>query len=142
MPPMTPASAPPPASTLAHMCLPHDHIFVRSTIEEGEDERCEEEDAVHDAEGEAGLEHTAMLLHVHGHACKGISLHRISKGPKVDAGAVIIAGVAELVGSGDEGADEAQVDEADEEGVVAGLVVCEERADGPDGGEDGDDEEG
>lgn len=47
----------------------------------------------------------------------------------------------QLVGAGDEGADEAQVDEGDEESVRFRAVVGEEREDGPGSGEDRDDEE-
>ncbi len=48
---------------------------------------------------------------------------------------------AQLVDAGDEGADEAEVNEGDEEGVGARAVVGEQRGDGPGGAEDRDDEQ-
>jgi hypothetical protein len=47
----------------------------------------------------------------------------------------------QLVVGGDEGADEAEVNEGDEEGGAAGRAEADQRHDGPGAGEDGDDEE-
>ena len=47
---------------------------------------------------------------------------------------------AELVYSADEGTNETDVDEGNEEGGTPGGVTAEEGQEGPDAGEDGDDE--
>jgi hypothetical protein len=52
-----------------------------------------------------------------------------------------VVDAAQLVHARDEGAEEAGVDEADEEGVGRGAVVGEEGEDAPGQGEDGGDEE-
>lgn len=52
-----------------------------------------------------------------------------------------VGDVTELVDAGDKGPDEAEVDEGDEDGGVAGGFAAEDGYDGPGGGEDGDDEE-
>jgi len=49
-------------------------------------------------------------------------------------GAVCGADEAQFIDSGDKCADEAEVDEGDEEGIGACAVVGEERCDGPDTG--------
>jgi len=58
-----------------------------------------------------------------------------------DVGAFVVRDEAQFVNAGDEGPDEADVDEGDEEGVRFGAVVGEKGCDCPGGGEDGDDEE-
>jgi hypothetical protein len=110
----------------------------------GEQAGEEEEYAVHDAEGPARLEHGARLV---GGDAIGVEvgLGEDAQGERValgrGAGAIVAADVAQGADAADEGADDAQVDEGDEVGVVARAVVGEEGEDAPDGGEDGDDEE-
>jgi len=58
-----------------------------------------------------------------------------------DVRAVLVGYAAQLVDPCDQGADETEVDEGDEEGVVFRAVVGEEGADCPGGREHGDDEE-
>lgn len=104
----------------------------------------EEENAIHDAKGPAGLEHGAGLVDrdavgVDVGGAEDAEAQRV--GLLVDVGAGVAADAAQVPDAGDEGAHEAQVDEGDEVRVVAAAVVGEEGEDGPDGGEDGDDEE-
>jgi hypothetical protein len=102
------------------------------------------EDAVHDAKGEAGLEHGAWLVRVEAPAGardaeaarRATPVAAAAKRDTVGAG-----DAAQVVDAGDEGADKEQVDEGDEAGVGRGAVVAEEGEDGPGEGEDGDDEE-
>lgn len=58
-----------------------------------------------------------------------------------EVAAARIGDVAKFVDAGDEGADEAEVDEGDEDGGVAGGSAAENGEDSPGGCEDGDDEE-
>ncbi len=114
-------------------------------MEPGEHGRDEEEDAVHDTEGKAGLEHAARLV--------DRDVKPIDAGGAEDAegdiqsvaaremGAVGISDEAQVVHASDEGTDESQIDESDELGVGAAAMVAEEGEDGPDQGEHRDDEE-
>ncbi|KGQ11709.1 hypothetical protein BBAD15_g2551 [Beauveria bassiana D1-5] len=100
------------------------------------------EDAVDNGKCPDGLEHVAGPLVAPG---QGGKVAAELAGPAVAearvAGAVGGADVAQVVDAGDEGADNGNVDEADEEGVGRGAVVAEEGEEGPGEGEDGDDEE-
>lgn len=102
-----------------------------------------EEDAVHDAKGPGGLEHGARLVGAQvvvgsgdGDAAEGATPLTIPD----QRGAVGARDAAQVVDGGDEGANEAQVDESDEAGVGRRAVVAEEGEDGPGEGKDGDDE--
>jgi len=106
--------------------------------------RNKKEDAIHDAKGPRGLEHTAGLVDgdavgVHFGLAEDAEGQRVALGGNVAA--VVAADAAQVPDAGDEGADEAQVDEGDEVAVGARAVVGEEGADGPHGREDRDDEE-
>lgn len=104
-------------------------------MEPGEHGRDEEEDAVHDTEGKAGLEHAARLV--------DRDVKPIDAGGAEDAegdiqsvaaremGAVGISDEAQVVHASDEGTDESQIDESDELGVGAATVVAEQRRYGP-----------
>lgn len=115
-------------------------------VEPGEDGGEEEEDAVHDAKGEAGLEHGARLVD------RGVdAVVRVgrAKGPKVDieatAGADVYAvgvgNVAQIPDSGDEGTHKAEIDNGDKQGIGGRAVVAEEGEDGPGEREHRDDEQ-
>lgn len=103
------------------------------------------EDAIHDAKRKARLQHRTMLVCVQmerrlpGNTIIVDGDGEIAVGGEV--GAVRIAYVTELVNASDEGADEAEVDEGDEEGRVPRRFAAEDGRDGPGGSEDGDDEE-
>jgi hypothetical protein len=97
----------------------------------------EEGDDVHDAKGEAGLEHGAALVGapVDADARAGDLDVAEVDGPVVagagDVGAVGPGDAAQEVDGGDEGAEEEGVDEGDEAGVARRAVVEEEAEDGP-----------
>lgn len=105
-------------------------------VEPGEDGGEGEEDAVHDAEGEGGLEHGARLV--------GADVEAVDAGRPEDAeadvppvarddvGAVGARDEAQVVDGGDEGAEEAQVDQSHEARVGAAAVVAEEGEQRPD----------
>lgn len=115
-----------------------------ATVHPGERRGEEEEDAVHDAQGEAGLEHAAGLVRVQAQVAARV----IAEGPQRDApvdgaddGAVGAGDEAQRVDAGDEGADEAQIDQGNELRVGAAAVVAEQGEDGPEHGDHGDDKE-
>jgi len=113
-------------------------------VDDGHHRRDEEEDGVHDTEREARLEHAARLVdadvkRVEGRASQDAEI-RLVRAVGRDRGAVHARDKAEIIDSRDEGADESQVDEADEARVGAGPVVAEQGEKGPGEAEDGDDE--
>jgi hypothetical protein len=102
------------------------------------------EDAVHDAKGEAGLEHGAGPVGaepVAGARDGDAGGGAVPGAAAAPGDAVGVGDAAQVVDGGDEGADKEQVDEGDEAGVSRGAVVAEEGEDGPGKGEDRDDEE-
>jgi hypothetical protein len=126
----------------------HDDVLLAAVVAAADHGReqagDEEEDAVHDAEDPAGLEHGAGLVDVdakriHVRGAEDAEAQRV--GLLVDVGARVAGDAAQVPDAGDEGADEAEVDEGDEVRVVARAVVGEEGEDGPHGRQDGDDEE-
>ena len=133
--------APPPVR-LCNLRLPS---IPASVHEKQQNARYEKEDAIHYAKCKARLQHRAILI--------GIEMEgRISADAIIidghgevtvcgEACAVCVGDVAKFVDAGDEGADEAEVDEGDEDGGIAGGFATENGYDGPGGGQDGDDEE-
>jgi len=114
-------------------------------MEESQDRRYEEEDDIHDPERKTSLLHRALLIGTEMDASYG-SGPEIAKGDRVwraggYVGAVLVGDVAEGVDAADECADEEEIDEGNEAGVVGRAVVGEECCDGPSEGEDGDNEE-
>lgn len=100
-PPPRMRMAPPPLSLLVAAIAVHP----------GQDGGAEEHDDVHDAEGEAGLEHGAGLRDLDADVGDGEGAEE--EGPVAiagDASAVGPGNVAEEVHGGDEGADETEVD--------------------------------
>ncbi|KFY12334.1 hypothetical protein V491_06832, partial [Pseudogymnoascus sp. VKM F-3775] len=131
-PPAAPASpAPPPRAVPvpAAVALPlHDHhLLLVSSVHECQHAREEEEEAVHNRQRPACLEHRTCLAERDAIAakCHTPQQRKASRG----------------VDSPDEGTDEREINESDEAGVVFGTVVGEEGANGPDDGENDDDEE-
>ena len=111
----------------AHHLFPHDDfVSVMPVQEHRQDRRDEEEDGVHDAKRPRCLEHRTVLVDV-GRPRRIAANAEIAKWAEADVDgrggevcAVGLADAAQLVVSGDEGADEAEVDEGDEEGGAAG----------------------
>ena len=115
--------------------------------EQRQDERDEEEHRVHNPKRPRRLQHRAVLVDID-RPWRIAADAKIAERPESDvdgreleACAVGLADAAELVVGGNEGADEAEVDEGDEEGRAAGGAEAEEGHDGPGTGEDRDDEE-
>lgn len=118
---------------------------VAAVAKGGEGGRGKEDD-VHDGKGPAGLEHGAGLVGLPAPVRDGDVGGRVpgrcgGGGEGAAAAAVGVGDAAKLVDGGDEGGEEAEVDEGDEVGVCGRAVVAEEGEDGPGEGEDGDDEE-
>lgn len=92
------------------------------------------EDAVHDAESPAGLEHRARLR-VAPVIAQAVHLSTADKVPpdirlrRIVAGS--IADAAKVVDCGDESADNSDVDEGHKQGVMRRAVVAEEGENGP-----------
>jgi len=116
---------------------------------EEDKESDEEENNIHDAERETGLEHRARLIQMQAKRIRNAAAPR--KDSNIEAARVRIpltplrtiplGDGAEIVDASNQSADEEQVDNGDEHGGVAGRVVGDKRRQSPDGGEDGDDEE-
>jgi hypothetical protein len=105
--------------------------------------RIEEKDAVHDAKREARLQHRARLIHI-GREGRVGRLPEVSERAQADVqrgggeiGAAGVGDVAKLDHTRDESADEAHVDERDEDGRLARRSVAEESRDTPDQRQDG-----
>ena len=109
----------------------------------------EKEDAIHDSECKAGLQHCACLIRVHGDwtACAAAGAAAIDAeacpevGVDTKVGAVGIGNKPQLVDTCNKGADEAEVNKRDEDGGIAGRFATEQGNDCPHTGEDGDDKE-
>jgi hypothetical protein len=131
-PPRPRVAAPAAVTASPDGLLPDDLLGVMLVQEQRQDERNEEENGIHDPECPRRLEHPAALVDV----CHPW---------RIDAGTVgrkrAVVSVTELVIGGDEGADEAEVDESDKAGIAAGRAEAEECVNSPGAGEDGDDEE-
>ncbi|KAI9642424.1 hypothetical protein NHQ30_009229 [Ciborinia camelliae] len=103
------------------------------------------EDTIHDTKSKAGLQHGAGLLDLHAHAMD----IGAAKRPEIDivpraivhGCAVGVRDEAQCVDAGDERPHETEIDEGDEERVVARAVVREEGGDRPGASEHGHDEE-
>lgn len=93
------------------------NIIPGSVHKDQDQERDEEEDAIHDAEGEARFLHcTGFLYGGRNPARTGDSIGshaQVCWATVGDAGAVGVGDAAELINAGYEGADEAEVDEGD-----------------------------
>jgi len=141
MTPMTPTSAMPMSRI---MRLAHHHLLLAAPPHhQRQKTRDGKENAVHDPEHEAGLQHRARFVRVHAYARTGRRKPDEGDVPEGGGGggAVGVRDEAQLVDGADEGADEEQVDEGYEERIGLGAVVGEERAEGPAGAQHGDDEE-
>ena len=119
-----------PAATVAAPAPPDlgllDDGGLMAVHEESERRSPEEEDAIHDPEGERGLEQSAGLVDIDVDVVPVVPPD-VPEGAEgeveraaAEAGAVRVRDPAELVDACDEGADEAEVDEGDEDGGAAG----------------------
>lgn len=139
-------SAPTAMATAADSRLLDDDLTAPAVQEQREQRRPEEEDRLHDAHGECGLQHRAGLIDVQGVVVDVLAIlaerpegypHRAA----VPVGAVGIGDEAQLVDAGNEGAEEEEVHKGDEDGRALGGGEADERVDGPEDGDDADDEE-
>ncbi|KFZ21492.1 hypothetical protein V502_02930 [Pseudogymnoascus sp. VKM F-4520 (FW-2644)] len=142
---MAPPPRPMPMPAAMTLPLHHHHLLLVAPMHESQHTREEKEKTVHNRQRPARLEHRTRLAQLDPITPKrDISQQRKAsrvRSRRRQTGAVIARDAAERVDAPDEGADEGEVDEGDEAGVVFGAVVGEERADCPDDGEDDDDEE-
>jgi len=132
----------------AVVCLPNVGVLPAipsTTMEESQHARNKEENAIHNPKSKASLQHRALLIgtkmqaiHINASQDSKVDLVGIAG---CDVGAVFVGYAAQFEDACDERADEAEVDEGDEEGVVFRAMVGEESADCPGGGEHGDDEQ-
>ena len=97
-------------------------ILLMSAHKQQQNARIEEKDAVHDAKREARLQHRARLIHI-GREGRVGRLPEVSERAQADVqrgggeiGAAGVGDVAKLDHTRDESADEAHVDERDEDG--------------------------
>ena len=125
--------------------LYHNLLLVPLTMNEQQDETCDEEEyAIHDSEGEACLQHRACLIDIDAEGALAVETIwsetdvEGSIGAKI--GAVGFRDSSEFVDASDEGADETEIDERDKYRGVSGGLAPEPSENGPHGGEDGDDE--
>lgn len=114
--------ASPPISLLNH------HLLLLPLHEDQEERRDSEENNIHDPEGEGRLQHGALLVCVETEpivstdATGAYSERGISITGKV--GAIGVGDGAEVVYAGDQGANEANINEADEvSGPSGGLAT-------------------
>ena len=101
----------------------------------------DKEDNVHDAEGEAGLEHGACLIHRERErvvAADSARRHCDVKIARVgEVGAVGFGNVSQFVHACNQGAHKADIDEGDEVGRSACGFSAEQGRDRPDGSQNG-----
>lgn len=155
LPPRRPASlpvAPParmaspsPATTTTTTLLPMPLLMLMQ--EKRKYRRPEERKRIQDPKRKARLEHSAQLARVRS---KRVIL-ALAPEPKraqrkqevrvVEVAAAFGRDAAQLVDGCDEGAEEAGIDEGDEDGGAFCVGVADEGFEDPDAGEDGDDEE-
>jgi hypothetical protein len=93
-----------------------------TTMEESQYTRNKEENAIHNRKRKASLQHRALLIsskmqaiHINAAQYAEVDLVGIAG---CDVRAVFMGDAAQLVDACDQGADEAEVDKGDEEGVV------------------------
>lgn len=115
-------------------------------MHEQQKETCNgKEDAIHDPERKARLQHGAVLVRVEMKRRRSANPIVIDGEGKVTVGgkvcAVRLGNVAEFVDTSNECADKCEVDERDEDGRITSRFTAEDGDDGPRCGKDGDDEE-
>lgn len=113
-------------------------VLLMSAHKQQQNAGIEEKDAIHDAKRKARLQHRARLIHIDREGRVG-RLPEVSERAQADVqraggeiGATGVGNVAELDHTRDESADEAHVDERDEDGRLARRSVAEESRNAPD----------
>lgn len=107
----------------------------------------EEEDTVHDPEHPRGLKHSACLIGINiqsstrRNAAQSSQVQRRRAVPPRNLRTIRIRDSPERIDPSNKSAHEQNIHNPDKAAVLLGPVVGEERADGPDDGEDRDDEE-
>lgn len=115
--------------------------------EQSQQRRPEEKQGLHDSERKACLQHGARLFHVQRKRVIGAPpvlaerAERDPDGAAVPVRAVCASDEAELIDSGNEGAEEEKIDESDENGGIFGGFEADQCVDGPEDGNGADDEE-
>lgn len=131
----TVSNKPPELTSRLEIPMPTDNaVFIPlvSVHEQQQDAGVEEKDAVHNAEGEARLQHRTSLIDIDREGGVG-GLPEVSKGAQANVqraggeiGATGIGNIAKLDHTRDESADEAHVDERNEVGGFASRSVAEQ----------------
>ena len=107
----------------------------------------EEEHTVHDPEHPRSLKHSACLIGINIHsstrrnAAQSSQVQRRSAGFPSNLRTICIRNSPQRINTPNKSAHEKNIHEPDKAAILLGAVVGEERADGPDDGEDGDNEE-
>lgn len=144
---MTPMTASTTMTPPSHSLLNNDLPLILLMNKQGQESRPSKEENLHNAQREGRLEHSAGLIHLQRERVTralAILAERAERDPDhagVPVGAVSVGDEAELVDGGDEGADEAEVDEGDEERGAFCCGEAEERVDAPEDGDYADDEQ-
>jgi hypothetical protein len=129
-----------------HHRLLHHGLLAAVVIEDEQrpDGRKEEEHHLHNAHRKRRLEHGARLVEIQ--ACARVHnrakrAQRDRRAGRIPAGAVGAGNEAQLVHAGDQRAEEAEIQERDEEGGAARAAEADQRVEAPEGRDGADDEE-
>lgn len=111
-------------------------ILPRAMHKQQQKGRNGKEDAIHDPECKARFAHRAFLVGIQtqGRCITADAIVVDGDGEAAvggEVGAVCVGNVAKFVDAGNEGADEAEVDEGDEHGGIAGRLAPDYGEDGP-----------
>lgn len=129
----------PPISLLNH------HLLLRPIHKQQPERRHGKKDTVHNPKRKCRFQHRALLIDIKTEwtvSIKSVRPKRDVKGAiGAEVRAVSIGNAAQVVDARDQGADEADVDKADEVGGAPCGFAAEEGEEAPYGGEGGDYEE-
>ncbi|GAD95427.1 hypothetical protein PVAR5_4070 [Paecilomyces variotii No. 5] len=137
----SPAAMAPPSNRLLD-----DDLFTVVAVEKQRNQSGpEEEQDLHDPKCKARLEHGAGLVQID---CRPVPLYacpewaeRDGDGTTIPVRAVLVGDEAKLVHAGDKGAEKAKVQKSHEDRGAPGGAEPDGGVDGPEHGDDGDDEE-
>ena len=127
------------------VCLLDHHLLLLPLHKDQPKRRDRKQNRVHDPKRECRLKHSTLLIEVEIETI--ITAHSVGAQCDVErsiigeARTVGVGDAAEVIDSGDQGADEANVDKADEVGGSAGRLAADYRQEAPCYGEGGDYEE-